>query len=69
MEIHLLETYATDDVIAETDPRIMNFYQLLNRTPNQYAEVHWTKSLPAIKCTKISYYKVIYLRAKKTPAV
>lgn len=35
---YLLQTYATDTIIADTKDEIPTFIQPLNKTPSQYAE-------------------------------
>lgn len=42
---NLLETYATDDVIVETEAEIMRYQQPWNKTPIEYAELLCSKAL------------------------
>lgn len=42
---HLLEMYATDDMIAETDNDIVLFTQVLGTAPLKFAEALWMKKL------------------------
>lgn len=47
---YLLETYATDDVIAETDAEILRFTQPPTKSPTEYAEALWNK---ALRCDRV----------------
>lgn len=42
---YILETYATGDVMAETDARILTFLQLSNMTSTEHTEALWSKVL------------------------
>lgn len=42
---HLLGTYVTADVIAETKMEMQDLKRLSNMTPNQYEEAQWTEVL------------------------
>lgn len=42
---YLLETYVTDDVIAEINNDIMPYAQPVNKTPIEYAGILWSKAL------------------------
>lgn len=42
---YLLETYATNDVIAESDAEIMHYTQPPNKTPAGYTCLLWSKAL------------------------
>lgn len=44
---YLLETYATDDITAETDDDMIQRTQPSNSSPEEYAEALWNK---ALKC-------------------
>lgn len=46
----MLETYTTDDVIAETDAEIITLSQLLNQTLIEYAKLLWSK---ALRCNEV----------------
>lgn len=46
----MLETSATDDVIAKTDAEIMKFTQPFNLTPIEDAELHRAKTL---RCSRV----------------
>lgn len=48
---HLLETYATNDVISETEMNMQNYQQPLHMTPTQYAEALWSK---ALRCNQMN---------------
>lgn len=41
----MLETYTTDDVIAEANEDILRFTQLPNATPLQFHDAIWMKTL------------------------
>lgn len=40
-----MKKYAIDDMIAETDEKIMKLTQLLKKTPIQHTELLWAKAL------------------------
>lgn len=42
---YLLEPYASDDVIADTEAEIMRFSQPLNETQTEHAELLWAEAL------------------------
>lgn len=52
---HLVETYATDDIIVETADESMKVLQSLNKTPIEYAELIWAKAYEGIECTLNTY--------------
>lgn len=41
----LLETYATNDIFAETDASMIQFAQSSNKSITDYAEALWKKTL------------------------
>lgn len=45
-----LETYATDDIISETDHKIMRFTQPWHRAPIANAELLWART---IRCDRV----------------
>lgn len=46
----VLDTYATEDVIAKTETEMQSFKLPSSRTPNQYAEALWKT---ALRCNQV----------------
>lgn len=59
---YFLETYATDDVIAEADDDMMRFTQPSNKSPTEYTEALWNKGFKRDRVYDEHVHKDIILK-------
>lgn len=63
----ILERWATDDLIAETDDDVMQFAQALNKLCTKYADTRWDKALHANEYTMSTYSNDLFLEVFRSP--